>query len=454
MPLSYFRGRAVLLAVGAGAMLVATILVSAGWYVSGRVADVALEPNRNAPTPDVQVVALGGGTVTLRALPGKENWRKPGLWGLEWPGGYAHVGPVLETSGDREVVRPLVPIRGVLTTGTRARLDNSAFAGDPQTALGIPFADVAYRASAGEMPAWYVDGPLETWVIFVHGKGASREEALRILPVLSDVGLPTLVISYRNDVDAPGGQSGTYRYGETEWEEVEGAVAFALARGADSVVLVGYSMGGGIVASFLYRSELAPRVRAVVLDSPMLDFGAVADFGFVANGLPPFFKRTPKFFVSLRYGIDWGELDYVKRADQLDVPILLFHGDEDDIVPVSISDELAEKRPDLVTYERFAGAHHTGSWNVDPERYEGALSEFLTRLLPRRGVERPWARPKEGASRFTPSAPARREAPAVPAWRRSRSTHRGRWRRGHTSRCARTAAPSPHRRLPARRTGG
>lgn len=76
----------------------------------------------------------------------------------------------------------------------------------------------------------------------------------------------------------------------------------------------------------------------------------------------------------------WEAIDYGSRADQLDIPILIFHGTEDQSVPIETSRDLAEARPDLVTLVEFEGAEHVGSWNVDQERYEEELELFLKGL--------------------------------------------------------------------------
>ncbi len=77
---------------------------------------------------------------------------------------------------------------------------------------------------------------------------------------------------------------------------------------------------------------------------------------------------------------DWGELDYLSRADELGVPILLFHGDADDAVPVGTSDALAEALPEMVEYIRTPGVGHVRSWNADPAAYEAAVGDFLRSL--------------------------------------------------------------------------
>ena len=57
--------------------------------------------------------------------------------------------------------------------------------------------------------------------------------------------------------------------------DLDAAVSWMLARGAPSVILVGESMGGGIVGQFLMHSGEADKVVALALDAPALDFTEV-----------------------------------------------------------------------------------------------------------------------------------------------------------------------------------
>jgi alpha-beta hydrolase superfamily lysophospholipase len=186
-----------------------------------------------------------------------------------------------------------------------------------------------------------------------------------------------MVMSYRNDVDSPGGDAASYAFGATEWRDLESAVRYAMSQGATDVVLYAYSMGGGVSVAFLIESEERQHVVAAVLDAPALDFGEMAASGLRDAGVPGFLTRFPIWLTEWRFNTDFDAVRYGDRVDELQTPILLFHGVEDDMVPVSISDELARRRPDIVRYEPFPGAHHTRSWNLDPQRYERVVSEFL-----------------------------------------------------------------------------
>lgn len=356
---------------------------------------------------DVRVLAVEPDRVVLTA---SDLTRAPGRYGLWTDGGATHsqLGEVLE-DGDRAGER--VPGRGTARRGTvvRALLGTDAgelrpgpgrwsgwfHTGDPGRALGLPFDDVVVDSPVGELPAWLVhpaDGELQgrVWAVLVHGRGGTREECLRALPVLHRLGVPALVPSYRNDPGAPASLSGRYGLGDTEWEDVEAAVLHALDAGARDVVLVGWSMGGAIVLSALSRSWTADRVRAVVLDGPVLDWRSVLAHQARVHRVPPPLGRAgaalmgsplARATLGVEGPLDLDRLDWVARAEELQVPLLLLHGEADAVVPVGPSRLLASARPDLVTLLEFPGAGHCREWNSDPDRWEREVARFLLEHL-------------------------------------------------------------------------
>jgi pimeloyl-ACP methyl ester carboxylesterase len=269
--------------------------------------------------------------------------------------------------------------------GARARLDRDAFSGDdPAAAVGEPVRDVRYTSGGDTLPAWFVPGREDTWVVFVHGAlGSDREEPLRAMRVTAGLGMPSLDITYRNDLGAPQDPSGRYQYGRTEWRDLEGAVQYAVDHEAERVVLMGFSMGGAVVAAFLERSELAPEVSGVVLDSPALDLRTMIEYGAaqrrlpLVGGLPRSLVWTAEQVAAVRDDVDWEAIDYVDDSDWLRVPGLVFHGDDDLKVPVALSRSLAADHPDTVTLDVVHGAGHVESWNADPAAYERTLRTFL-----------------------------------------------------------------------------
>jgi len=306
----------------------------------------------------------------------EDDSARPGVYGIEWRGGRAIVGAIVAEDSDA-VTRHLRGVEGRLVPGKDVAIDPDVYAGDPTQALGLPSASVEVRGELGAMPAWLVPGPSRTWAIVVHGHNGSPEEGLRLAPELHHLGLPTLLITYRNDLGAPASPDGYNHLGLTEWRDLAAAARFARAHGAERLVLIGYSMGGAVVTQFMERSPLASGVAGLVLDAPALDWQAVLEFSATEMGLPSFLALPVEWATETRIDADWSSLDAVQHAEDFHLPILLFHGEDDDTVPISASEDFAAALPRWVDFFPVPFARHTGEWNVDPPLYQRRLRAFL-----------------------------------------------------------------------------
>lgn len=379
--------------VGLAVLVAALLNAGGGWYFSGQIAAGGLTVRHQSPDRSLEVLRVARGTVTLvetgADVPALHD---DSTYGLGWEGGYGQIsGPAKRDrrgAEGGEVTRQLKVLKGnPPRTGDMAGLERDAFPADaPVLAVGERVRNVNYPAGGGTYPAWFVPGRGKSWVILTHGGlGTTRAEALRAMTTTVDLAMPSLAIGYRNDEGVAGGVSGHYAYGRTEWRELEGAVQYALNHGARDVVLVGYSMGAAISASFLQHSPLASRVSRVVFDAPMLDFGATVDYGAAQRTLPVIghvpasLTWTAKQFARARYGVDWGKIDYLEDSDWLTVPALVFHGTDDTRVPLSTSEEFAQDHPDLVTLVTVRDAGHVEAWNESPKAYDKELRKFVAR---------------------------------------------------------------------------
>jgi alpha-beta hydrolase superfamily lysophospholipase len=350
------------------ALLVAAVAV--GWHYSGRILGPDAPPGRTGQT----ILARTDSTLTLASTP---KARRPGHWAIVWPGGHGRIGPLLSVDSVRVVTR--FEIASGTPPETTSRLAGFAMDADPQTWLGLAFDSVEIPSRVGPLPAWRVPGPDSTWAVFVHGRAATRAEVLRMLPAYTALGLPCLVISYRNDPDGPRVGDGSYRLGATEWEDLEDAVRWARERGARDVVVVGCSMGGGIVAHYLRKSSERSATRAAVLDAPALDWSTVISDQGRREGVPAAITGWGMAFSATRAGFRWDDLSHMRHAREFATPMLIFHGDADQTVPARTSEVFAAARPDLVTLHIVKGAGHVESANVDPERYAATIGAWLRR---------------------------------------------------------------------------
>lgn len=363
------------------AVLACAALGGIGWYFS----DVATEVAHGDDYP-ITIVDAANGTVTL---PRNAHTARPGTWGLVWKersgrGGRAVLGGV--TGGDaRTVVRQVTAVpQGTPVKGARASIDHWVYGGDPKTALGIDFQNVAYPSKLGPMPAWLLPaaapggGLSGTWVIGVHGHNSDKAETFRAMRAVHGLGLPMLSIAYRNDVGAPASPDGKNHLGDTEWNDVASAVAYARTRGATGVVLYGWSMGGAMVMTALRHGPPLP-VRGVVLDSPVMDWDATLHKQGAARGLPGFVVDVAERVLEWRTGMDLDDYDQPRYAPRLKTPTLLFTTTDDSTVANGPALAFAKAAPPGMVAHLSARADHTESWNADPPLYEKTLTAFLTR---------------------------------------------------------------------------
>ena len=295
------------------------------------------------------------------------------------------VGPVLRESDER-VTRRLSDVHGFLVPGLDAGIDSNVYFGNPREARGLPYRSVDIPSELGPMPAWEI--PLsrrsrgsDAWSIVIHGINGDRQIGLRIAPTLRRAGFNSLLISYRDDLGAPSSPDGMHHQGQTEWRDLQAAVKYAIRRGARTIILDGYSMGGALIAQFMEHSLLADRIDGLVLDAPALNWKAILEFNATQMGFPSFAALPVEWAIDARTNVDWSSLDALQHTEDFHLPTLLFHGTDDKVVPIETSEEFAAELPDWVIFYEVAGAGHTQAWNVGPALYERRLSAFLTPLF-------------------------------------------------------------------------
>ena len=374
--------RAALAVLGAALGLALSGLAFASLRMARRVVTPAVR------VPDTRILSLDTAAQTI-TLERTADTQLPGRYGLFTSGteNYIKLGSVLAEDATSVKRKLLTQI------GAQTRISaDAAFSGwyfDHAEELHLPFTSELIGSAVGPCPAWlFPAGDGQVWVIQVHGRGTTRAECLRAEPVFHSLGITSLVVSYRNDGEAPRSRAGTYALGATEWRDVDAAVGFARRRGARRIVLMGWSMGGAIALQLELNSAHRDVLAGLILESPVVDWRVV--LGYQAKLL-----RLPAAVTGLAIGalqtewatpmtgaggaIPFDRLDAVSRAAELQHPILILHSDDDGFVPSDASHDLVVARPDLVEMQVFEVARHTKLWNYDQERWSDSIRGWLER---------------------------------------------------------------------------
>jgi len=388
------------------------VLAGGGWYFSGLIYEGGLNPE--FPDTDdigtaedrILVSSIDENTLTLNVE--EELWgvlMEKGVYGVRGQNGDAVVGKII-SSENNIVKRELLKLSGTLVSGDKVNgtnlvtidefgsykiLGTSSWSGQasegvytPESVSNLDYEIISYTSDLGEFPSYLTTEGDKGIVIFIHGfRGDYSREVFALMRSgdLNELGYRSMIISYRNDRGVPKDPSGIYQYGTTEWRDIDGAIDEAL-KYTDNVILFGTSGGGGPISSWLENVGDRNKVSGIIYEAPVISFwesvevNGAARFPWLPSQLFSYFKIVTE----LRYGVDFSAMDFREAVIESEIPVLLFHGDDDEWVPVEMSDYIASMRTTNLTYVRYENVGHVTSWNADPARYVRELSTFLNSL--------------------------------------------------------------------------
>jgi fermentation-respiration switch protein FrsA (DUF1100 family) len=239
----------------------------------------------------------------------------------------------------------LAALLGVVLAGcSLVSLDDLIFFPDrsmPDPPPGVEERGIT-AADGVRLHAWYApppaDGPVLVWS---HGNGGNIGGRGEVLLALAAAEVGVLAYDYRGYGKSAGrpSEAGVYLDVEAAYDDVR-ALGIAPAR----IVAFGESLGSSVALHLALRRPCA----AVVLVSPFTSMADVARHHYGPLGL-----------------LARNRFDSRSRVRKLTVPLLVLHGDEDEVVPFELGEELFAAAPEPKRFVRVAGAHHNDVF--DPE---------------------------------------------------------------------------------------
>jgi uncharacterized protein len=231
--------------------------------------------------------------------------------------------------------------------------------------LGLAFEDVALVAEDGvRLHAWYLPPPGEArWtVLLAHGNAGNISHRLdRTVFLQSRLGAAVLLFDYRGYGRSEGSpdEEGTYRDARAahRWLVEEKGVP------PERLVLFGESLGSAVALDL----ALSRPCRALVLESPFASVPAMA------RAVYPFLPLWP--LVRTRY-------DNEAKAPGLRVPLLVLHGERDEVVPFAQGRRVFEAASGPKRFHPIPRAGHNDTYYAGGEAYWEAVRDFLDTLPP------------------------------------------------------------------------
>ncbi|WP_431826207.1 alpha/beta hydrolase family protein [Microbacterium algeriense] len=374
--------------IAAGAALLTAGGLSLGWTIARRLTAPVGPRSFDLTIRDVEV----NGDRRLLVLDRRRETAARGVYNLWFEtGGWVRVSDEVLDRGSDQIARVVTDAANDFLPSADDRFSWSGIYFANPADAGLSATDILINTAAGAAPAWLIEGEQDcsTRAIHIHGLGSTRAGTLRGAQVATELGYTSVIVSYRNDGEGPRLGTGRSTLGLTESEDAEAAVEYAIQNGAQRIVLFGWSMGAAIALRVASRARERGVIVGLVLDSPVLDWVEVIKANCARSGLPAAagYLATPWLMlgwlarmVGLPDSIPLREFDWVQRAEELTVPMLILHSARDDSAPINVSEALRDRRPDLVQLESF-DAGHTLAWNSDRTRWRSAVSSWLSDLM-------------------------------------------------------------------------
>lgn len=188
----------------------------------------------------------------------------------------------------------------------------------------------------------------------------------------------TLVIDHR----AHGSSQGhTITFGVKESKDCLSWINYVNQRFDNpDIYLVGVSMGAStILLSSQY--DLPKNVKAIIADCPFSSTKqiikkVVKDLKLPVNIVYPFIALGAIVFG--KFNINHGEVN--KAILRCKIPVLLIHGQEDELVPVNMAYQIKENNKELIQLEIFENAKHGVSYFANSDRYISIVNQFIGKI--------------------------------------------------------------------------
>lgn len=198
--------------------------------------------------------------------------------------------------------------------------------------------------------AIYLANPAAIYtLLFSHGNGEDLGSVAPLVPALSDLGFSVFAYDYRGYGLSEGKPSEPHVYADIDgaYDYLTGPLNVPPQR----IVAYGRSLGAGAAVDLAARRP----VGGLILESPFLSAFRVM-------------TRVPLF-----------PFDKFRNADKIArvrCPVLVMHGEADEIVPFWHGQRLFEMAPGPKIFVAIPGAHHNDFMWVAGPRYGRALRDF------------------------------------------------------------------------------
>ena len=226
--------------------------------------------------------------------------------------------------------------------------------------VGLEFEDLFFITRDNvRLNGWFVPHrDARSTLIWFHGNAGNIGDRVENIKLLHDqVRVNIFIFDYRGYGRSGGrpSEEGTYRDGEAALELIQKKIG---SDGAKKIVLFGRSLGAAIAAEMAIRFES----QGLILESPFISIAEMARAMFPLLPIEPFLQT---------------KYDVRDKIRRIKVPLLVVHGERDEIVPFEHGRTVFESAPEPKTFYPISGAGHNDTYAVGGAAYFRKLKQFI-----------------------------------------------------------------------------
>jgi len=223
---------------------------------------------------------------------------------------------------------------------------------------GLPLEDVWFQAEDGtKLFGWYVQASAASPVLlWCHGNAGNVIHRLDNLAELYRMGLSVFIFDYRGYGRSSGkpSEEGLYQDALAAYGYLAGTRGVRPER----LILFGRSLGASVASEIAVQRPAA----GLILESPFPSIAAMARVHYA--GLPMHWLLSGRFLLA-------------ERLARVSMPVLVIHGDRDDIVPIALGREVFDAAREPKSFYVVEGADHNDTYRVGGRAYFQRLRQFI-----------------------------------------------------------------------------
>ena len=228
--------------------------------------------------------------------------------------------------------------------------------------FNLPAEDHWFKTEDGlNLHGWYAaaDEPVGKTLLWTQGNAGNITYRMQNMRFLLDYGIDVFIFDYRGYGKSEGSPTevGIYADGRAAYDYLVKRLGIA----PRDIVLFGRSLGSAVAVDLALQREIA----GVILESPLTNAKDMAR------------RMVPVLPVHLLIA---SRLDSLAKIPNVDVPLLIVHGDRDTLIPIEQGRRLYAAAGEPKQFHTIEGAGHNDTYIVGGETYFALLRQFVAGL--------------------------------------------------------------------------